>query len=70
MKIPCKDCITFSLCKNQAEYHSFLDPIILIKKCKLFNSWFWSHSFDDTYIEISKVFKMDPIDYGQRKNPL
>jgi hypothetical protein len=62
MKIPCKDCITFSLCKNQAEYQSFLNLFILIKKCELFSSWYWSHSSSDaTYIEICKVFKIDPI---------
>jgi hypothetical protein len=44
-KIPCKNCICFPLCKNQAVEKTFKNEMyirlnILYKKCKLFVKWY------------------------------
>ena len=59
-EIPCKDCITMTICRNLYCYNlTFSFKCDLSKKCKLFKVW-WHDEYDERKVNqlLCKHFKI------------
>jgi hypothetical protein len=70
IKIPCKNCICFPTCKNQAMMEKFgggryIKVDILHKKCKLFEKWY--NTIDHVgypTVEVKECFNVSSASWG------
>jgi hypothetical protein len=68
-KIPCKDCITLSICKGIAVYplsetepETFVLTQCLSAKCPIFKKWFYENYKDKASVKpLAKIFSVSGV---------
>jgi hypothetical protein len=69
-KIPCKNCICFPVCKNQAVEKVLVDRMnvslkVLHKKCKLFEKWYNTVKYVNYFTEeVRECFNASSASWG------